>query len=56
MLLTAGKAANPLYYGFEDNIRFGYRRCFYASDTVYYRVGSENVEIMAILGGQGADA
>lgn len=49
-------AANPLHYESIDNIRLGYRRCSYASDTIYYRVGSEGVEIMAILGGQDIDS
>lgn len=46
---------NPELYQSIDHIRLGYRRCVYRSDTIYYRVGSSGVEIMAILGGQDLD-
>jgi toxin ParE1/3/4 len=49
-------AANPLHYESIDGIRFGYRKCSYGSDTIYYRIRNEHVEIMSILGGQDNDS
>ena len=37
------------------NIREGYRRSLCGSDSVYYRIVDEVVEIMAIIGRQEAD-
>ena len=48
-------AANPFAYPTVDHIRSGYRRCTYAADTIYFRINSGTVEIMAILGGQDID-
>ena len=48
-------AESPLQHQSIDHIRAGYRRCIYASDTIYFRVSSGGVEIMAILGGQDLD-
>ncbi len=41
-------------YAFEsiDHIRKGYRRCVCGSDSIYYRINKEIVEIMAIVGMQ----
>lgn len=41
-------------YSFEsvDYIRKGYRRCACGSDTIYYRLNNDIVEIMAIVGKQ----
>jgi toxin ParE1/3/4 len=44
--------ANPYFYQSVEHIRKGYRRAVCGSDSIYYRVTEENVEIMAILGGQ----
>lgn len=46
---------NPDAYQSIDNIRPGYRRCTYRSDSIYYRLNGAEVEIMAILGGQDVD-
>ena len=48
-------AEHPEHYPIVDYIRIGYRRCVYKSDTIYFRVQSSQVEIMAILGGQDVD-
>lgn len=48
-------AESPLQYQSIDYIRLGYRRCVFASDTIYFRVNSTGVEIMAIIGGQELD-
>ena len=45
----------PELYPAVDHIRIGYRRCIYKADTIYFRVYSSQVEIMAILGGQDVD-
>ena len=45
----------PEYYPAVDHIREGYRRCVYKLDTIYFRVHSSQVEIMAILGWQDVD-
>ena len=41
-------------FGFEsvDYIKAGYRRCPCGSDTIYFRVNDNMVEIMAIVGMQ----
>jgi len=41
-------------YSFEavDEIREGYRRCVCGSDSIYYRIEPDQVEIMAVIGRQ----
>ena len=41
-------------FGFEsiDYIKKGYRRCVCGSDSIYYRLNNDIVEIMAIIGKQ----
>ncbi len=41
-------------YSFEavDFIKVGYRRCVCGSDTIYYRINKDVVEIMTIIGRQ----
>ncbi|MEQ9168736.1 MAG: type II toxin-antitoxin system RelE/ParE family toxin [Fulvivirga sp.] len=41
-------------YAFEevDFIRPGYRRCVCGSDSIYYRINDEVIEIMTIVGRQ----
>jgi toxin ParE1/3/4 len=41
-------------YSFEsiDHIMPGYRRCVHGSDSIYFRIHEETVEIMAIVGRQ----
>ena len=41
-------------YAFEsvDYIKKGYRRCVCGSDSIYYKINSDVVEIMAIVGMQ----
>ncbi len=38
-------------YAFEsvDQIKEGYRRCVCGSDSIYYRIKDDHVEIMAII-------
>ena len=48
-------ALNPYLYQSLDQIRPGYRRCSYGSDSIYYQINGHFVEIMAILGGQDID-
>ncbi len=45
-------ADSPLVYVGVDEIRAGYRRATYSSDTVYYRIEGAEVEIIRILGQQ----
>ena len=45
-------AAQPLLYPAVEDIHEGYRRSVCGSDSVYYRVDGETVEIMAIIGQQ----
>lgn len=42
----------PFHNQAVEHIKPGYRRCVFKSDAIYYRVGDEVVEIMAILGRQ----
>ncbi len=41
-------------YSFEsiEYIRKGYRRCVCGSDSIYYKVNNDTVDIMAIVGKQ----
>lgn len=45
-------ASNPYLYQSIDEIRPGYRRCSYYTDSIYYRISNSTIEIMAILGSQ----
>ncbi len=45
-------AEQPLLYQAVDDIRPGYRRSVCGSDSIYYRIDGETVEIMAIIGQQ----
>ena len=45
-------AKNPFYFESVDYIKTGYRRCVLGSDTIYYKVNNNMVEIMAIIGRQ----
>ena len=49
-------AANPLQYPAVDDIREGYRRSLCGRDSIYYRIASDTVEIMAIIGRQDVDS
>jgi len=45
-------ANNPFSFESVDYIRIGYRRCQCGSDTIYYRLNNDEVEIMSIIGKQ----
>lgn len=45
-------AQRPLSFESVDYIKSGYRRCPCGSDTIYYRINENLVEIMAIVGMQ----
>ncbi|WP_198246229.1 type II toxin-antitoxin system RelE/ParE family toxin [methane-oxidizing endosymbiont of Gigantopelta aegis] len=45
-------ADQPYLYQAVDYIREGYRRSVYGADSIYYRINSDVVEIMAIIGRQ----
>ena len=45
-------AQQPFSFESVDFIRPGYRRCVCGSDSIYYRVNNEIVEIMMIIGRQ----
>ncbi len=45
-------AANPFSYQTVDHIRNGYQRCPCGSDSIYYRINNDEVEIMSIIGNQ----
>lgn len=45
-------AEQPLLYPAVDDIREGYRRSPCGVDSIYYRIGADTVEIMAIIGRQ----
>jgi toxin ParE1/3/4 len=42
----------PFLFESVDYIKKGYRRCVFGSDTIYYRLNKDIVEIMAIVGRQ----
>jgi len=45
-------AQRPFSFESVDHIKKGYRRCVCGSDSIYYRINSNIVEIMAIIGRQ----
>ena len=45
-------ALSPFSFEAVDYIRPGYRRCVYQTDTIYFRVVDNKVEIMTIIGMQ----
>lgn len=45
-------AENPYSFEAVDYIKIGYRRCVCGSDTIYYKINYDVVEIMAIIGSQ----
>jgi len=45
-------AQSPFSFESVDYIKEGYRRCPCGSDTIYYRINNNMVEIMAIIGMQ----
>jgi toxin ParE1/3/4 len=45
-------AQRPFSFESVDYIKKGYRRCPCGSDTIYYRINDNMVEIMAIVGMQ----
>jgi toxin ParE1/3/4 len=45
-------AQRPFSFESVDFIRAGYRRCVCGSDSIYFRLKNDTVEIMAIIGKQ----
>jgi len=42
----------PFSFESVDFIKMGYRRCVCGSDSIYYKVNNDNIEIMTIIGRQ----
>jgi toxin ParE1/3/4 len=45
-------AQRPFSFESVDYIKVGYRRCVCGSDSIYYKINNDIVEIMAIVGSQ----
>jgi len=45
-------AKRPFSFESVDHIKKGYRRCVCGSDSIYFRIQEDLVEIMAIIGMQ----
>jgi len=45
-------AKNPFSFEAVNGIKKGYRRCSCGSDTIYYKITNNVVEIMTIIGRQ----
>ncbi|GGD28680.1 type II toxin-antitoxin system RelE/ParE family toxin [Hyunsoonleella pacifica] len=45
-------AQSPFSFEAVDFIKTGYRRCVCGSDSIFYKVDGDTVEIMAIVGKQ----
>ena len=45
-------ANNPYTFAAVDEIKSGYRRCVFKSNSIFYIIKSESVEIRAIIGNQ----
>ncbi|HSP11787.1 MAG TPA: type II toxin-antitoxin system RelE/ParE family toxin [Salegentibacter sp.] len=48
-------AKQPFSFESVEFIRKGYRRCVCGSDSIYYKINDDFVEIMAIIGRQDLD-
>ncbi len=48
-------AQRPFSFESVDYIKIGYRRCVCGSDSIYFKVNNDFVEIMAIVGRQDLD-
>ena len=48
-------AQRPFSFESVDYLKKGYRRCVCGSDTIYYKINNDIVEIMAIVGKQDLD-
>ena len=48
-------AAQPFLYAVIDDIGKGYRRSVCGTDSIFYRIDGDRVEIMTILGQQDLD-
>ena len=42
----------PLSFESVDYIKKGYRRCVCGSDSIYYKINKDTIDIMAIVGRQ----
>ena len=42
----------PLTFQAIDSIKKGYRRCVFGSDSIYFKLNGDIIEIMAIIGKQ----
>ena len=45
-------AQSPFSFESVDYLKKGYRRCLCGSDSIYYRINDNMIEIMAIIGMQ----
>jgi toxin ParE1/3/4 len=45
-------AQRPFSFESVDYLKKGYRRCVCGSDSIYYRLNNDIVEIMAVIGRQ----
>ncbi len=45
-------AKQPFSFESVDHIKKGYKRCVCGSDSIYYKINDDVVEIMAIIGSQ----
>ena len=45
-------AQQPFSFESVDFIKVGYRRCVCGSDSIYYEVNNDSIEIMTIIGRQ----
>lgn len=46
----------PLQFPASEDVLRSYRKCVCGSDTIYYRIQSDHVEITAIIGSQDVNA
>ena len=45
-------AQRPFSFESVDYIKEGYRRCACGSDSIYYKINNDTIEIMSIIGRQ----
>lgn len=48
-------AERPYAFQSVDHIKSGYRRCVSGNDSIFYRIQSDTIEIMTVVGQQDID-
>lgn len=48
-------AQRPFSFEAVNHLKNGYRRCVFGSDSIYFKMNGDHIEIMTIIGSQDLD-